>query len=129
MAALKSRGQGIIRIEAPITPVPFKRVMTSGKRRYNEARYTEFKEELGYFALKAMVGREPFKGAVRVRAQFYRLKPRRLISRLWGDVDNHLKSVLDALSGIVYADDAQVVEVSGTKFNGEPRVVIEVEEM
>lgn len=119
----------MIRIDAPLNPVPFKRVMTNGKRRYNNARYTEFKEELGYFALKAMGGRAPLKGAVRIRAHFSRRKPKRITSRMWGDVDNHLKSVLDALNGICYEDDAQVIEVTGTKSYGEPRVLIEVEEV
>ena len=119
----------MIRITAPLIPVPFKRVMTNGKRRYNNPRYTEFKMELGYYALKAMGGRAPLKGAVRIRAHFSRRKPKRITSRLWGDVDNHLKSVLDALNGICYEDDAQVVEVTGTKSYGEPRVLIEVEEV
>lgn len=119
----------MIKIVAPINPVPFKRVMTNGKRRYNNAKYTEFKEELGYFALKAMGGRAPLKGAVRIRAHFSRRKPKRITSRMWGDVDNHLKSVLDALNGICYEDDSQVVEVTGTKSYGEPHIVIEVEEV
>lgn len=119
----------MIRIDAPLNPVPFKRVMTNGKRRYNNARYTEFKDELGYFALKAMDGRKPLKGAVRIRAQFFRRKPKRITSRMWGDVDNHLKSVLDSLNGICYVDDSQVVEVIGTKAHGDPRVLIELEEV
>ena len=119
----------MIRIDAPLNPVPFKRVMTNGKRRYNNARYTEFKKGLGYFALKAMGKREPLKGAVRIRATFYKRKPRKVTSRMWGDVDNHLKSVLDALNGICYVDDAQVVEVTGRKCHGEPRVLIELEEL
>ena len=119
----------MIKITAPLTPVPFKRVMTNGKKRFNNARYTEFKKGLGYFALKAMNGQEPLQGSVRIRAQFYRRKPKKLTSRMWGDVDNHLKSVLDALNGICYEDDSQVVEVTGTKSYGEPRVLIEVEEI
>jgi len=118
----------MIRIEAPLNPVPFTRVMANGKRRYNSARYTEFKEELGYFAFQAMGGREPLKGCVRVSAEFYK-KCCGVSKGSWGDVDNFLKAVLDSLNGICYADDGQVVEVTGRKFYGEPRVVIELEEV
>ena len=119
----------MIRIEAPLNPVPFCRPAQNGKRRFKNARYTEFKDELRFFALNAMGKREPLKGAVRIRVQFYRRKPKKLTSRMWGDVDNHLKSVLDALNGICYEDDSQVVEVTGRKCHGEPRVLIELEEL
>ena len=118
----------MIKIDAPLKPVPFKRVMTSGKRRYNPAGYTEFKDELGYFALKAMKGREPFKGAIRLHADFYK-KRRGLLQKDWGDVDNFLKAVMDSLSGICYEDDGQVTQISATKNYGEPRILIEVEEL
>ena len=118
----------MIRITAPLTPVPFTRVMANGKRRYNSARYTEFKDELGFFAFQAMGGREPFKGCVRVSAEFY--KKRRGVSKgSWGDVDNFLKAVLDSLIGICYVDDGQVIQVSAAKAYGDPRIVIEVEEV
>lgn len=35
------------------------------------------------------------------------------------DIDNTLKTVLDALNGIAYADDAQVFSVSASKFYGD----------
>ena len=119
----------MIKIDAPLKPVPFKRVIPRRGRPRNPAEYTEFKNELGYFALKAMKGREPFKGAIRLHADFYKCKPKKITSRNWGDLDNHLKSVLDALNGIAYLDDAQVVSISGTKNFGEPHIFIEVEEV
>ena len=36
-------------------------------------------------------------------------------SRNFGDIDNHIKSVLDAMNGIVYADDRLVVSVNAVK--------------
>ena len=45
------------------------------------------------------------------------------------DIDNVIKIVLDALNGVAYADDAQVVEVIANKwFSEEPRIEIEVKE-
>ena len=62
----------MIKINAPIKPVPFKRVMTQGKRRYNAARYSEFKNALGYYAAAAMHGQEPLKGRIRLHADFFK---------------------------------------------------------
>ena len=118
----------LIKIVAPIKPVPFKRVMTSGKRRFNSARYTEFKDELGFFALKAMNGQEPLQGAIKLSAEFYKRR-KGILTGQWGDVDNFLKAVLESLNGICYLDDGQVVQVSAVKKFGEPRVLIELEEL
>ena len=66
----------MIRIEAAVEPVPFKRVM-GGSRRYNDKRYTEYKEVLGYFASRAMRGQEPLKGAIKMIADIYKPKPKK----------------------------------------------------
>lgn len=43
------------------------------------------------------------------------------------DVDNCIKSILDALNGVAYHDDAQVVEVEALKFySDEPRAEIKL---
>ena len=118
----------MIKIDAPLKPVPFKRVMTSGKRRYNPAGYTEFKDELGYFALKAMAGREPFTGAIKLSAEFYKNR-KGITTGQWGDVDNFLKAVMDSLTGICYKDDGQIIQVSAVKKIGKPHVSIELEEL
>ena len=45
------------------------------------------------------------------------------------DIDNYLKLVMDSCNGIVYVDDKQVVEITGSKRYGiEPRLEIEVEQ-
>ena len=118
----------MIRIDAPITPVTFKRVIPCRGRPRNPAEYTEFKDELGYFALKAMEGREPLKGRIQLHAEFFK-KRRGITKSNWGDVDNFLKAVLDSLNGICYKDDGQVVQVSAVKKIGEPRILIELEEV
>ena len=118
----------MIKINAPIKPVPFKRVMTQGKRRFNSDYYSNFKDELGYYALAAMNGREPLKGRIRLHADFFK-KRKGLLTKQWGDVDNFLKAVMDALNGICYRDDGQVVHISATKNYGEPHILIELEEL
>ena len=119
----------MIKFRAELKPVPFKRVMTHGKRRYNNKQYSLFKEVLGHLAKIAMQGKEPFKGAIRIKADFFKLKPKNISSRAWGDVDNFLKAVLDSLTGIAYEDDSQVVEAHATKNFGEPKIFIELEEV
>lgn len=46
------------------------------------------------------------------------------------DADNVLKVICDALNGIAYADDKQIVEAAVRKFYVmEPAVVVEIEEV
>lgn len=118
----------MIKFTAELVPVPFKRVMTCGKQRYNDRRYSDFKKELGYIAKIAMGGREPLTGALKLHADFYK-KRKNPHKKGWGDVDNFLKAVMDALNGICYVDDVQVMKVSGTKNFGEPRIEISLEEL
>ena len=117
----------MIKIVAPIMPVPFPRPASNGKRRYNPPRYTEFKNALGLFASRAMHGQAPFTGAVKLTAEVYKkIVP---TSLRFGDIDNHLKAILDALNGIAFRDDSQVVDAHATKNFGEPKIIIELEEI
>lgn len=36
-------------------------------------------------------------------------------SKLRGDLDNYVKTVLDALNGVAWKDDSQVVRITGIK--------------
>ncbi len=74
-----------------------------------------------------MNGAAPFTGAIKISVTVTRnLKPS---SRNYGDADNHLKAVLDALNGICYLDDAQVTQAEVTLQRGAPCVKIELEEI
>ena len=57
----------------------------------------------------------PFQCSLKLHADFFKLKPRNPTAKNFGDLDNFLKAVLDALNGICYVDDRQVVQVSGSK--------------
>lgn len=115
----------MIRLIARIEPVPFKRVSAGEGRRFNPRRYRAFKEELGWRARLAI--KKPFKGTVSIRLKVYRQLPPE--SLRFGDVDNHLKAVLDSLNGIAYQDDRQVVAAQVSLHRGEPRLEIELEEL
>ena len=118
--------KSLIRIVANVDPVPFKRVM-GGSRRYNDPRYAEYRDVLGYFAIQAMNGREPLKGAIKMSADIYKPKPKDVTSRNWGDLDNHVKAIMDALTGIAYDDDRQITAITARKFFGNPKVIITLE--
>ena len=116
-----------IKISAPLELVPFKRPRFNGRKVFNDPKYTACKDALGLIALKAMNGASPLSGAIKISVTVSRnLEPS---SRNFGDADNHLKSVLDALNGICYVDDAQVTVAEVTLQRGVPNVEIELEEL
>ena len=122
----------MIKIVAPIMPVPFPRPASNGKRRFNPKRYSDFKDALSIYAKIAMKGAEPIKGEVKLHADFFRPKPRPRKGQkpqvsFIGDVDNYLKAVMDSLIGICYIDDRQVTVFSGRKIFGSPHIIIELE--
>ena len=91
-------------------------------------------------AQTVMVGRDRLEGAVWLRLDIYRrvqssLSKRERGRRLQGearpvvkpDCSNVLKSVEDAMNGVVFADDAQVCGVAVRKFYSDhPRVEVSV---
>lgn len=60
-------------------------------------------------------------GDISVRLDVYRGAKR-------GDLDNKIKVVLDALQGICYADDKQIVEIHALRFDDKknPRVEVQI---
>ena len=117
-----------IKITAPIEPVPFPRPSSNGKRRFNPPRYTEFKNQLGIFAKQAMKGQAPFSGDISIVCEFWKKRPKNPASVKYGDLDNLIKAVLDALQGICFVNDSQVIQIFyASKNYGEPEINIELE--
>ncbi len=74
-----------------------------------------------------MGGQAPLSGAVKLSAEVYKnIVPTAL---KFGDVDNHLKAILDALNGICYHDDKQITETHIFLFKGDPLIKITIEEL
>lgn len=120
----------MIKIVAPMTPRPAPRADSNNKQRYSPKWYRKWKNDFGLFARLAMHGQPPFSGAVKLSAEFYKLKPKDPQSKQYGDLDNLLKAVKDAMNGICYIDDSQVTQYGHCgKFHGEPLIVIELEEV
>lgn len=93
---------------------------TVGNRRILSADARRFKEVAAMTALAA--GMRPMAGEVTVSIMFYR--PRKA-----GDVDGRIKSTLDALNGIAYADDSQVRRIIAERDDDKanPRAEVTVE--
>ena len=109
----------------PGKPYPLKR-----PRRASFGGMFDPKENIEAKKLVAQVAKlaikKPIEGPVRLAATFWferpkshygkTLKPSAPIEHTQRpDVDNLIKTVLDGLNGIAWADDAQVIEVSGRK--------------
>ena len=104
-------------------------------RAFPRRRHTEWSNRI---ALAAAATRPPvlFTGPLRVTLEFSRRRPGSLPKRITApvqrpDLGNLSKGLLDALGGVVYADDAQVVElIERKRFAGPgmaPGVAIRVE--
>jgi Holliday junction resolvase RusA-like endonuclease len=109
---------------------------------YDPATSRDFKSKVAFFARIAMQkeGLSLFTEAVVVRADFYFVRPKRLLKKKIqadailhdkkGDLDNLLKAIFDAMNGIVWKDDGQVCVVGARKFycekDREPRTEVEV---
>lgn len=74
-------------------------------------------------------GLRPFEGAVEISIRFYYERPKtvkRLLPTVPPDLDKQIRSVLDALTGVAYVDDGQVIAISATKEYGQPGAEISV---
>ena len=116
-----------IRILVQAEPVPLARARFSGRHCYQPKRNVEYREVVQQAARLAMNGAEPLKGEVSAVIKLYRRF--KTTARNFGDVDNHLKALLDALNGTAFEDDRQIVRCLVEKFTdkGNPRAEIVLE--
>lgn len=95
------------------TPYPQPRPRIVHRHAYEPKRITEYKDTIRTIAKIHMQGLEPFSKLVKVSISFRRNK--RLGSKMFGDIDNLSKAVLDALNGVCFNDDALVVKLVAEK--------------
>lgn len=104
-------------------PKPCGRPRFANGRCYLSEGDLQFREHVGFAAKEKF--REPMDGALELKVKIYRQwEP---TSRRFGDLDNHLKGILDALNGILYRDDAQIVRCVCEKYRDEKRPRLEIE--
>ena len=112
-------------IPGPAVPKGRPRVTRTGHA-YTPQRTKAYAEKVQWIA-KAFAPKTPLSGPVSVRIVEYRkgtpdARP---------DIDNALKNLLDAMNGLIWQDDSQVVRLFAEKRYDpkSPRVEVEVEEV
>lgn len=113
-----------------------------GIRLYDPKPVHVYKAQLAQSA-RFMYHGKPLVGALKVTIRFYRAiqssesKKRHRLKALGSirptkkpDLDNYIKSTLDGLNGVLWADDNEIVELHTYKYySDDPRIEIEVEEI
>ncbi|MDR7574212.1 MAG: RusA family crossover junction endodeoxyribonuclease [Armatimonadota bacterium] len=115
----------VLLVVMPGDPIPASRPGWRKGRAYTNRRYGRYRDALADLMRDAAVWQRDGVdglggGEYGIRALFFRGTRRRV------DVDNLLKTCMDAGTGVVWRDDSQVVEAFGRVFRGspEPRVVV-----
>lgn len=130
-----------------IEPQQQERPRATGRGRfirvYDPPKTAKFKRELKQLARLEMRGKNKFDSAISVTIRFFR-KVQKSVSKkeharrtkgyvrpiVKPDLDNYIKSTLDALNGIIWTDDATIVELNTSKwYADDPRIEIEVKEL
>ena len=107
-------------------------------RMYTDAKTLGYEAAIADEAARAMSGAEPFETPMQMQVSCYYPIPKSWPKKIKQeaideerfpnvkpDLDNVVKAVLDALNGVVYLDDAQVVNLVATKrYATEPRVEV-----
>ena len=127
----------------PATQGSMRIYMTKGRPRMksDSSKTMPFRQEVGWTALRAradagyndiMYGRHV---PVAISIVFYLPAPQtmpagRFVPSVKPDVDKAVRLVFDALSGVIWVDDGQVVELHAYKrYDDPPRVSIKIEEV
>lgn len=127
----------MVKLVIPISPCPASRPRVARWGTYYAKNYAEFKKQCPWL-IKSLYRDKPIGTAISMKAVFYMEIPasysnkRRLsldgqVHTSRGDIDNHLKSILDSMNEIVFVDDALVYEVYAKKvWSLNPRIEIEI---
>jgi Holliday junction resolvase RusA-like endonuclease len=118
----------VITFVVPGKPQPLQRARVgrigAHARMYDTEANTTNKATVGFHASCAMKGKPLLQGPLRLNVCFYIEKPKSKVRKNSNpfpypdskpDLDNCIKLVCDALNGVVWKDDAQVVRLEASK--------------
>jgi Holliday junction resolvase RusA-like endonuclease len=124
-----------IRFAIPGVAVPKARARTvaqGGRVHSYTPEATKAWEQAVQWAAKPHRPESPLTCPLAVAMVFYLPRPQRCkreYPSVRPDIDNYAKAILDALNGVMWADDGQIVQLTASKSYGEPRVEIEIQEV
>lgn len=127
-----------VKFVIPGKPAAWQRARSNGKVRFDSPEQSRNKLTIGQIGSHAMAGRPPLEGPLDVSVAAYWQWPKSMSQkkrRAYGsqyftarpDSDNVMKLLGDALNGIVWRDDAQIVRMTVFKSYGlTPQTVVRV---
>jgi crossover junction endodeoxyribonuclease RusA len=121
------------------TRMPNGAMLPAGTRA-SRAKFDNWRNDCRMAAVEAMGERQPWGGCVRILVEFQLTYPRSIPKYKWGwwpntkqpDIDKLQRSLFDALTGIVWADDSQVSFVTANKvyaWNDRPGAIVVIDFM
>jgi len=112
----------MITLSLPVDPTPKGRPRFTQQGRVYTPKRTKSAEDLIKEMARQQYRNGPIKGALSVLVVFTIKRPKsvkRDYPTVKPDLDNCLKLLLDALNGITYDDDAQIIEINVSKKYGQ----------
>lgn len=113
-----------VTVELPLPPLANHYLRVAGNHIYKTGEAKAYRARCEE-RCRAALPTGPFTGPVRVRFTWYR-------QRRMGDLDNVAKVLFDALSGLLYADDKQIVEIHAVRDDSRrdrPGIALTVEDI
>lgn len=115
-----------ILLTIPGRPNAWQRARSNGKVRFDSPEQARNKATIEQIGAAAMDGRPPLEGPLEVHVAAFWLYPKSMSKKRRGtygahfftsrpDADNIMKLIGDALNGIIWRDDAQIVTVQVSK--------------
>lgn len=114
-------------------------------RAYDPKKSSDFKDYVKLAAAEQMQGKFLFEGPLALSVSVYRSIPKSFSKKKMAlaeqgierpitkpDVDNYVKAIKDALKGIVWRDDSQIVDYVppfGKFYSSKPRIEVEIREV
>lgn len=131
----RNKRRRVIKLTIPITPVAKERARTSRYGTHTPHKTARFERELALLVRHSLPGAKPMAGPLRLSVRFIFVPPKRK-KRSYpckSDIDNLQKAFCDALNGVLWVDDVQIIDSKAVKLyamDGSPsRIEFEVEEL
>ena len=118
-----------MKITIPIDVIPQQRPRVYGKVAVDPPKCKQFKQELAMLVKSLRRGSALLTGELAVELHIFR-NFKSVTSKRYGDIDNLVKGIFDALTGVLWLDDKQISSLLVTKNLADtPYIVLDVQEV